>query len=149
MFQSLFFLLIIIVIWYLVYTKYSRKLPVVYFKNPNNEKMESLKVGFNFLLFFFGLNFLGLFLFLGKLKNWGVFCLCFDIIALYIIGKEHNIIVTYVIELIGLGFSIYFGLKGNELSGKQLLKDGYEFVDPDSENVIYAKKKWCISQIES
>ena len=43
-----------------------------------------------------------------------------------------------------LGLQIYFGIKGNELSGKNMLENGWQFADPDDHMTTLAKEKWRI-----
>ncbi len=143
--QSIIFILFILGIGILIYMYYSRKLPLVYLKNSATEEIESIKIGFNFVLFFFGVYFFGILFFFRKLQNWGIFCLIFDLIALFIIGTAKNDQITNLLNLFVFCLSLYIGFKGNELTVKGLLKNGYEFVDPESDNVKLAKRKWGIS----
>lgn len=149
-YESLFFLLFLVGIGFLIYFLSSKR-RIVYFKNPTTGEYESLKVGFNFFLFFFSSFLFGLFLYLRGLKNWGIFMTLLYLLYIFIIPlsliAESEILMLFLISIlffIVFGCSIYLGIKGNELTGKKLLNKGFEFLDPESENVIYAKNKWNI-----
>lgn len=47
-----------------------------------------------------------------------------------------------ILSLAFLGLEIFVGIKGNELTAKNYLELGWEFIDPDSDVVKMAKGKW-------
>lgn len=52
---------------------------------------------------------------------------------------------TAILSVIGMGLSIFLGVKGNEMIAKNYLKHGWEFVDPESPIVTIAKEQWRIT----
>ena len=48
----------------------------------------------------------------------------------------------FILSLIGMGLSIFLGLKGNDMIAKNYLKYGWEFVNPDNNIVKIAKRQW-------
>ncbi len=50
-----------------------------------------------------------------------------------------------ILSVIGMALSIFLGVKGNELIAKNYLKQGWEFVDPESSMVKIAKEQWGIT----
>jgi len=119
---------------------------IVIFKNSKTNKWESLKVGFNFFLLFFGFSFFGLFLYLRGLYIWGIVATILNLILFGLAygGLADTEAVRGLILLIMIGLSIYIAVKGNELTAKWLINKGYEFVEPESEVVIETKRKWKI-----
>jgi len=148
---SLIPFLLLILIPLLIYFLYARKRSIVYFEHPESGKMESLIVGFNFILLFFGFIFFGLLLYLRGLIKWGVFFTILNIVPLVIFSRPNDLFSDKTQSIIIISFGlivavcqIYLGIKGNELTAKKLIKKGYHFVQPESEKVILAKKRWNI-----
>ena len=56
-------------------------------------------------------------------------------------AENLGLLLTLVLYLI---LSIYLGIKGSELHAKHLLRKGYVFEAPDSEEVKHAKARWQI-----
>ena len=90
-FESLFFLEFLIGLGFLIYFLFSKR-RIVYFKNPTTGEYESLKVGFNFFLFFFNSFLFGLFLYLRGLKNWGIFMTLLNLIYIFIFSAHKEIV---------------------------------------------------------
>lgn len=120
---------------------------VVSMKNPKIGEIKEVKVGFSWILFLFSV-FFGLPLFLRKLYIWGgVFLALWVVhIMLGIIGQESETAAIFyvLLQFIFIGLMIFMGIKGNELTAKNYLEQGWEFVDNDSEVVQQAKRKWNI-----
>jgi hypothetical protein len=51
---------------------------------------------------------------------------------------------TLILSILGIGLSIFFGAKGNEMIAKNYLKHGWEFISPENAMVRIAKKQWRI-----
>ena len=111
----------------------------VQFKNTITGEIVQIKVGWSWTLFFFS-SFLGIPLFLRKLHVWGGVFLALWAINLIFASVEPAMLL--ILQLVFIGLSIWLGIKGNEMTAKNLLEKGYEFVDPDSDLAKYAKGKW-------
>ena len=57
--------------------------------------------------------------------------------------SAHLLVLT---NLITLGLMVFMGLRGNELIAKHLLSRGWQFVDPTSDAVRYARMEWKIAE---
>lgn len=123
----------------------------VQFRNPRSGEIKKVKIGFSFVLFFFS-GFWGIPLFLRKLNELGLVML---VISLVYTGmnlvSEINPSIPYInfslfaFFLLCLGLGIWLGIKGNELTAKNYLDKGWEFVDPESDFVKLAKSKWGLT----
>ncbi len=120
---------------------------LVSMKNPKIGEIKEVKVGFSWILFLFS-GFFGLPLFLRKLYVWGgIFLVLWVVhIILSIVGEESETAAIFyvLLQFIFIGLMIFMGIKGNELTAKNYLEQGWEFVDGDSEAVQQAKRKWNI-----
>lgn len=65
-------------------------------------------------------------------------------IMLGIIGQESETATIFyvLLQFIFIGLMTFMGIKGDELTAKNYLEQGWEFVDNDSEVVQKAKRKW-------
>jgi hypothetical protein len=111
----------------------------VKFNNPRTGQIKSVKVGWNWGLFFSG-SLIGLPLFWNGLSAWGSVMVSLWALGLVI---SHGL-GTIILSVIGMGLSIYLGVKGNEMIAKNYLKHGWEFVDPESTVVRIAKEEWAL-----
>ena len=112
----------------------------VQLKNTTTGEVVQIKVGWSWTLFFFA-GFFGLPLFLRKLHVWGgVF---FGLLILDLVLINIDPILSFMLFLpTMMGMSIWIAIKGNEMTAKNFLERGYEFVDPDSDVVRFAKVRW-------
>ena len=53
--------------------------------------------------------------------------------------------IEYWINLVFLGLQIWLGIRGNEMTAKNYLELGWNFTNPDSDEVKFAKGKWGIN----
>ena len=87
-------------------------------------------------------------LFLRKLYVWGGVFLALWVVnvILGIVAEESEsaAIIYLFLQFVFIGLAIFMGIKGNELTAKNYLEQGWEFVDGDSEAVQQAKRKWNI-----
>ncbi len=114
-------------------------------KNPKSGELREVKVGWSWTLFFFSW-FAGLPLFLRKLNGLGAIFLALFVvdIATAIPLSEIMEQTSVLIALIQISISIWLAIKGNEMTAKNYLELGWEFVDPDSDVTKMAKGKWGI-----
>lgn len=115
---------------------------IVGLKHPQTGEIKSVKVGFAWVPFLFAW-FFGLPLFLRQLHVWGVvmcglfiggFAFAISSPELYIAASLASLVLHFV-----------FGFAGNAMTAKNYLKNGWEFVEPDSDTVKFAKQKWGIA----
>ena len=116
--------------------------------NPKTGEVREIKVGWSWILFLFS-SFFGLPLFLRKLHVWsGIFLVLW---SLYIIfpsmmqNEEEALSLMILLNLVFLGLQIWLGIKGNEMTAKNYLELGWNFTNPDSDEVKFAKGKWGIN----
>ncbi len=117
-------------------------------KNPKTGEAKAVKVGWSWILFLFS-GFLGIPLFLRKLYIWGgVFLVLWvvNLLAPSIAGDQQEALGLKIgLSIIFIGLQIYMGIKGNEMTAKNYLENGWEFTEPDSEVTKMAKAKWGIN----
>ncbi len=59
--------------------------------------------------------------------------------------SEGEVLVIALFQLLFcLGFGLYLGFTGRQHYVKHLLKNGYDFADPEAEDTVAAKKRWGI-----
>jgi hypothetical protein len=117
-------------------------------KNPRTGEVKEVKVGWSWILFLFS-GFFGLPLFLRKLSVWGGVFLALSLanVVLSIAGDNNEAAagMTVLLMLLGLGLSIFMGVKGNEMTAKNYLEQGWSFSDAEAEQTRIAKIKWGIA----
>lgn len=116
--------------------------------NPKTGEVKEVKVGWSWILFLFS-GFFGLPLFLRKLHVWGgvflVLWLVYLVVPSLFYNEEEALGLSIVLNLIFLGLQIWLGIKGNEMTAKNYLELGWNFINPDSDEVKFAKGKWGIN----
>ena len=116
--------------------------------NPKTGEVKEVKVGWSWILFLFS-GFFGLPLFLRKLHVWGGIFLILWIV--YIIApsimqnEEEALGLMILLNLVFLCLQILLGIRGNEMTAKNYLELGWNFTNPDSDEVKFAKGKWGIN----
>ena len=116
--------------------------------NPKTGEVREVKVGWSWILFLFS-GFFGLPLFLRKLHVWGGIFLILWIV--YIIApsimqnEEEALGLMILLNLVFLGLQIWLGIKGNEMTAKNYLELGWNFTNPNSDEVKFSKGKWGIN----
>ncbi len=117
-------------------------------KNPNTGEIKQIKVGFSWILLFFSA-FLGLPLFLRRLYVWGGVFL--TLWAVNLLGPaiasspQNGAAIQLIMFFVLLGLSIWAGIKGNEMTAKNLLEHGWQFAEPESDSVKFAKIRWRLA----
>lgn len=115
-------------------------------KNVTTGEIKNIKVGFSWSLFLFS-GFLGLPLFLRRLNTWGAIFLVLWIVNIMtpsMIPGDKGTIMTIILFFIFLGLQTFVGVKGNEMTVKNYLENGWVFVEPDAESTKVAKMRWGI-----
>jgi hypothetical protein len=119
-------------------------------KNPRTGEVKEVKVGWSWTLFLFAGVF-GLPLFLRKLYIWGFVFLVLWVVNLlgpYAAGAD-GIGISVLMFFVFLVLQIWLGIKGNEMTAKNYLEQGWDFADPRSEAVRFARGKWGILATEA
>ena len=117
-------------------------------KNSKTGEIKEIKVGWSWTLFLFSPLF-GLPLFLRKLNVWGAIFLALWIahfIVNAMVAKDSDTATAMLVflSLAVLGLEIFVGVKGNEMTAKNYLENGWVFVEPESDLTKMAKMKWGI-----
>jgi hypothetical protein len=116
-------------------------------RNPRTGEVVDVKVGFDLVLFLTSW-FLGVPLFLRKLNVWGAFMFALTIVydlAPRTLKDAPDELSSVIGGLVLYGaFSLFFGIKGSELTAKNYLDLGWQFVNPEAEETKAAKLTWGI-----
>jgi hypothetical protein len=118
----------------------------VTFTNPHTGEVKAVKVGWSWTCFLFS-GFFGAPLFRRGLTNWGLVVLggMFLNVVLSLFGDYVAAGLIYIALTIAfLWLQVFLGVKGNELTAKNYLQQGWVFTLPDNEGVTLAKHKWRI-----
>jgi hypothetical protein len=60
-------------------------------------------------------------------------------------NEEEALGLMILLNLVFLGLQIWLGIRGNEMTAKNYLELGWNFTNPDSDEVKFAKGKWGIN----
>ena len=116
-------------------------------QNPYNKEIKSLNTGWNWLLCLLS-PVLGIPLFQKGLTNWGFVFLALNgaaILGRIQAGASDWSMLLVLTNLITVGLMVLMGLRGNELIAKHLLSRGWQFMDPNSDAVRYARMEWKVA----
>ena len=116
-------------------------------KNSKTGETKAIKAGWSWILFLFS-SFLGIPLFMRKLYVWGAIFL-----TLWIINSVVPLFLPLAlatafsigIMLIFIGLQVFMGIKGNEMTAKNYLENGWSIADPESELTKLAAARLGIS----
>lgn len=117
---------------------------LVPFVNPRTGEQRNVKVGWSWTLFWFS-GFFGFPFFYRKVWNWGFAYAAFWFayqVAIYLV---QNVFITLAMSLVSIGLAIFAGLKGNEITAKQHLDEGWHFAYPEANATRYAKIQWHLA----
>jgi len=116
-------------------------------KNPKTGEVKEVKIGWSWTLFLFS-GFFGLPLFLRKLHVWGAIYIALWVVHLVTLGivpGEARVIIVLPLYIVMFGLQIFVAIKGNGMTAKNYLKNGWTFVEPDSKLTKMAKMRWGIT----
>lgn len=119
----------------------------VVFKNIKTGEIKKIELGFSWGLLFFS-GFFGIPLFIRRLHIWGtVFMALYTIqLILSCITMEtfDEIATSLIFGMTIMGLAVFMGVKGNEMTAKNYLENGWVFAEPNSDISRRAKSKWGI-----
>ncbi len=116
-------------------------------QNPHTNEIRLVKLGWSWVLFFFS-SFFGVPLFLRQLKSWGylflVLAIAIPVFALLTTNPLGSFLHTVTL-CSSFVLSAYLGIKGNEITAKTWLSQGWQFVEPNADATKFAKMQWGIA----
>ena len=118
-------------------------------RNPRTGEQRTVKIGWSWTLFLFA-GFLGLPLFLRKLYAWGGVFLVLWVVNFFIQSVSFEDPDEARVTKIGFGLmylalECWIGAKGNEMTAKNYLDQGWVFSHPDSESTRLARQRWSLT----
>lgn len=122
----------------------------VSFKNPKTGELKNVKIGWSWTLFLFS-GFLGIPLFMRRLYIWGFFFLVLWVVSFFsgqLLDSDGALATSIVLSILFPGLGIWMGLKGNEMTAKNYLEQGWSFSEPNEQMAKFARGKWGI-QLEA
>jgi hypothetical protein len=104
-------------------------------RNPDTGQIKIQQEGWSWSCFF-GSGFLGLPLFKRGLIVWGSAMLVLDVVTLVVgwVPTDRADSLYLWLSAIGVGASLFFGMKANDMATQRALSHGWEFADP--------RRKW-------
>ncbi len=119
------------------------------FKNPSTGELKEVEFGWSWTLFLFSWLF-GIPLFRRRCRACGFVFLALWIVALvgpWLAGGD--VAATALLTVCAfLGLLIFLGIKGNEMTAKNYLEQGWRFAEPNSEAADFACRTWGIAADE-
>lgn len=116
-------------------------------QNPRTGEIKQVKCGWSWTLFLFS-GLFGLPLFLRRLYVWGGVFLALwivNIIVPAILAPDQSAAFVIAMGIICSGLAIWMGVKGNEMTAKNYLDNGWVFTEPQSDVTKLAKGRWGIT----
>jgi hypothetical protein len=117
--------------------------------NRRSGEQKYVKVGFSWVLLFFS-GLLGIPLFLRCLYVWGaiflVLCILYVFTPQMLPDTVHAVGAYLLLSWAFLTLQIWVGMKGNEMTAKNLLENGWSFSNPNAQETRFAMTKWNLSQ---
>ena len=115
-------------------------------KNPKTGQVKSVELGWSWILFLFG-DFFGIPLFFRGLYIWGALVLVIlfldiiinrgtDAICVDTLCKSRVSPTGTIFNLIYLGLSIFFGVKGNEMTVRKYIAKDWQVVDLEEDEIV-------------
>lgn len=118
----------------------------VSFRNSISGELRQVGVGRSWTLFLSAC-FLGVALFRRGLAAWGFLFLMLSMtdLAVSLFIDRGTDALSNLITCVALALAIWIGMKGNEMTAKNLLAHGWLMTEPRSEAARYAVQKWDLA----
>jgi hypothetical protein len=115
-------------------------------QNPQTKETRLVKVGWSWTLFLFS-GFFGIPLFRRKLMSWAYLFLGFNVVFILaaISGSATSNFFSFVSMVAEWALLFLLGFKGNEITAKTWLSEGWQFAESDADATKFAKLQWGIS----
>jgi len=114
----------------------------VQLRNERTGEIKTIKVGWSWVLFLFSGVF-GLPLFARRLYHYGAVMAGLSLATA--VASEVDTSLYVFLLLSQLIASVQFGRKGNELTAKHYLENGWSWAEPDADTTEFAKQKWALA----
>jgi|LakMenEpi03Aug12_release.lakeMendotaPanAssembly.Ray.scaffolds.fasta_scaffold801323_2 hypothetical protein len=114
------------------------------FKNPKTNEIKKVKLGFSWTLLLFS-GIFGFPLFLRKLYVWAVLMLVLWLVNLFVSNTSYDPLLIFGLAIVLFIPNIWLAFRGNEITAKNYLENGWEFYEPDNDLTKMAKQKWIIA----
>jgi hypothetical protein len=115
-------------------------------QNSQTGEIRHVKVGWSWVLFLFS-GFFGIPLFRRNLTTWGRLFLSFNV-TYFLTVWSHGALANFIFFVVFAAQSallFLLGAKGNEITAKTWLSEGWQFADPSADATKLAKLQWGIS----
>ena len=115
-------------------------------QNPQTNEIRHVKVGWSWVLFLFS-GFFGIPLFRRKLETWARLFLGFNVVYFATAWSSGAvaIFISFVVLVAEWALLFLLGIKGNEITAKTWLSQGWQFTEPTADATKLAKLQWGIS----
>lgn len=107
-------------------------------KQPGTGKLRNLKVGFSWF-FLLATPFYGIPQFVKGIWKHGIAIASISIVAALTVGSS----ITPILGLLLIAAAIFYGINGNKIVAKTLLKQGWQF-DGDEHSIHQARIRWSL-----
>jgi hypothetical protein len=102
--------------------------------NASGEKYKEIEVGFCWTIFFFS----WITLFLRGFWFWGILLLGITALVMLVPDQRVKVYLMPLLYILPLGLAIV----GNKWTARKYLKRGWTYLEPDSVEARFARKKW-------
>ncbi len=120
----------------------------VTFQHERSGELRSIKVGWSWTLFLFS-QLWGIPLFLRQMFDWAMIMVILSALSFIFMlaGEvdETSLLLGMAIGCVVIGISVYMGLRGNELTARQMLRQGWIFADPSDAASVHARRTWSLA----
>ena len=110
-------------------------------------ELKSVKVGWSWTLFLFSQAW-GIPLFFRRMFDWAAVCFILSAVNFWLLMiADTDPAARDISGILGvgsIGISVFLALRGNELTAKRMLREGWTFSNPDDVVTHHAKRVWSL-----